>query len=437
MPDFPGEGGRDLLNDEPVDPPKKSEELVEEAVKKAPRAELVPPPPTSAHKPLRVKDERRADIESIARDFREGVAALQQALRPGGRSAANPELRAQAMERIRELSASTKERMRTVVEKEMQTITRVSEKIPIPNRHVPTMIEDFKRRAEAAVAEKIPQSLAAVMKAEHEVRSTQQSRVPRASVAMRPGRGSPVESLMKVAKSIRAGRLPFVPKETKKEAQKLVDAVVGRDRGRRMAELDAETLKLMEQHNLIPAAVQGSLEAERSPDGEHDRISERLEVVLREISRSPGRSTAIPISEHDALGLESKIPRFRDEGAVYGGPAIVDAGETREDVGGMSVIYREGSSHVQSPEAPARKESVAKTVAKRAPPTATPPPQAEPHRAPPADSEAMNRTHGGLGTGKGGGTVGASGGPVRIEGKLEIDGLREWIAKVTGTMNDV
>ena len=173
-----------------------------------------------------------------------------------------------------------------------------------------------------------------------------------------------------------------------------------------------------------------------------------METVLREIVRPAGSARgAISVSEHHAQRLEAAIPRFRDEGAVYGGPAIVDAGETKEDVGGLGVIYREGSSHVQSPETPpqrdavagaaVRRDAVAGAAARRAPVAAPPTPQAEAHRAPPADNEPANKTHGGLGAGRGGGTVGAAGGPVQIEGTLAIDGLRDWVGKVTGVIKNV
>jgi hypothetical protein len=149
---------------------------------------------------------------------------------------------------------------------------------------------------------------------------------------------------------------------------------------------------------------------------------------------------AIPISEHHARQLEPAIPRFRDEGAVYGGPAIVDAGESRENVDGVNVIYREGSEHVRAPEAPrTRAASVEAAAGRVAQAAAVDAPQADPHRAPPMDSEGSvgNRTHGGLGSGKGGGTVGAAGGPVKIEGELKIEGMADWVARVEGFMRDV
>lgn len=435
MADFPGEGGRDLLND-PVEPHKKAEKLVEEAVKKAPRAERVPPLPAKSHKPLQVKPRPRSDIDKLAKDFNEGVVAIQRAIA----RLAKPKLPEQGKFGPRDfghIEGSTdtiKDRTRTILEREMRTVLRVSEKLPIPSRHIPAIARDFQRRAKTVFEAKVPQTLAAIMKIDRERRSAARTRsAPQSSVALRPGRGSPVESLMKVAKSIRAGRLPFVPAETRKQAQQLIDSVVGRSRGRKAASLDRETERLIERYKLVPLAVRNSIAAERAPNAPQMRSSERLDLILREVAR-PANREAVPIAEHHARQLEPFIPRFQDEGAVYGGPAIVDAGETRENVGGMDVIYREGSTRVSSPEAP----SSGQAGTKLGEPIAAEAPQAASHGAPAADiGDTGSRVHGGLGTGRGGGTVGAAGGPVKITGELTIPGMAGWVAKVEGFLHDV
>jgi hypothetical protein len=154
------------------------------------------------------------------------------------------------------------------------------------------------------------------------------------------------------------------------------------------------------------------------------------------------------VAEHEARSLEKVMPRFRQEGAVAGtGPFIIEGGEAMQQVGGMNVMYHEGSSAVAgaergashpSPAAGSRGRAAARMARAPAASNGGAPPAAAPtaaaHRGPAGGggSTEGSTTHGGLGSGSGGGVVGGGGGPMKIEGELRIPGMADWVAKING-----
>jgi hypothetical protein len=157
----------------------------------------------------------------------------------------------------------------------------------------------------------------------------------------------------------------------------------------------------------------------------------------------------VELKESDARRLESVMPRLRDEG-VAAGPKIIDAGESTMHTDSNTVVYRDNSSHVASPEQPvAPSKAAIRPASTAAAEYRSPPPSTRaaavapttPEHKPPRDiqMDASSTTSGGLGSRTGGGTVGASG-TMRIDGRLEIPALREelgnWIARVEGQLRN-
>jgi hypothetical protein len=290
-----------------------------------------------------------------------------------------------------------------ILEREMHLLTRVSEKIPTPARHRPPA-DGLKTAATKALAEEIPQTFAKILQAERELRGSR--------VVLKPSKGSPVESLMQVARAVRAGRLPFVPRETKKRAHELLSAV---KRHRTGSARVPSVNQLIERHKLIPLAIQHQLTKNKemtAPQHQmHRVVSERMKLTPAE-----------------ARKLSTVIPRFEDTGALVGsGPAIIDSGESRTRVGEADTFL--GPESGQGYEAPAS------PTHESAPSSPTAPPALG---APNHSSSALageSKTSGGLGGSTGGGTVGAGGsGATKISGELTIAGLAQWIAKIEGEM---
>ena len=385
-------------------------------------------------------------MNRFLKDFKGGMAAL-----------------GNAIERIlqyRQFSGGTKlvENHKTIEREKIQNIMvpNVLERELIVGRqvvaqapfreHPKRLIADYQNNVQKVVAAGIPQFLAGMLQSEA-VRPTSGVAVE----ALRPIKGGAVEALMKVAKSIKAGRLPFVPKETRARAQELLDSIYSKRNGRPSTWQGKDIAQLMEKHRLIPLAAQTQPSKQRQYENFTHEVTN---IALPPQHKAPSRASSgapanAPLKELEARRLEAVLPRFRDEG-VGSGPKIIDAGESTMHTDENTVVYRDNSPHVSGAESPLSPNSAAIRPAAaasseyRSPkPTmreaAAAPPEPQ-HKATKPDSSqnSSTPTSGGLGSQTGGGTVGAAGGPVEITGTLEIAGMADWVAEVKrGMMKNV
>jgi len=346
-------------------------------------------------------------------------------------------LRAQAKDflthQVKSVEHTERERLKVVtipqvLEREVRTAKELIRHYPEAQRA--RLLKDFTADARQAVASGVPQLLANI------IRATSKLSDP---VVLRPARGNAVEALMKVAKSMRAGRLAFVPAETRKQAQQLLNLVYGRRTGRPATWRDKETAKIIEQHRLIPLSM---------PRTEEPRYKLASDVARTQLANlhavdSPSQPRALSIPEVVAHKLESSIPRFQSEGAGVG-PKIIDTGESAVQANNMTIVYRDDSQHVAHPEslpagtAAARRDAAAaaRTRFQRPPlsATAAAAPTSASHSVATGADAQLSQSRGGLGASTGGGTVGGSGGPLRIEGRMRIPELNNMLADIEGTL---
>ena len=373
-------------------------------------------------------------MQRFLKDFKGGMAAL-----------------GNAIERIlqyRQFSGGTKlvENHKTIEREKIQNIMvpNVLERELIVGRqvvaqapfreHPKRLIADYQNNVQKVVAAGIPQFLAGMLQSEA-VRPTSGVAVE----ALRPIKGGAVEALMKVAKSIKAGRLPFVPKETRARAQELLDSIYSKRNGRPSTWQGKDIAQLIEKHRLIPLAAQ----TQPSRQQQYENFTHAATSIALPQHTAPSNSL---LKESEARRLETVLPRFRDEG-VGSGPKIIDAGESTMHTDENTVVYRDNSPHVSGAEEPlppksaairpaAIRPAAAAAARYRSPkPTtreaaaAPPEPKHNPSK-PDASKNSSNPTSGGLGSQTGGGTVGAAGGAVEITGTLEIAGMADWVAEV-------
>jgi hypothetical protein len=213
--------------------------------------------------------------------------------------------------------------------------------------------------------------------------------------------------LIKTAKSKDAGRLPFVPKETKEKAGKLVAEIKSKAGG-------AGSPPKYERRTSRPAGPQAS-----QPKAKRD-------VKLPEFAAQTRRKP-IKLKEPEARKLEREIPRFRTQGATIG-PAIVEQGETTTNIDNVSVTYREGSKEAARPELPPNNSALRRDAAAAEKRRSTPSVNREAAAAP---TNAQRRPPtAAASTGGGGAVAGArasvgGGKPTRIEGTLRIEGMQQ------------
>lgn len=395
--------------------------------------------PTTERSRNRKPEQRQQNsLRRFLRDFKGGLSSLGDAI--------------ERLLQYRKLSGGTKlserhttierEKIRNVMvphvlEREILTGQQAVTQAPF-REHSKRLTNDYRDNTRRAVASGIPQFMAAMLQAEA---VSAPRRAP--TEALRPVRGGAVEALMKVAKSVKAGRLPFVPKETRKRAQELLDAIYGRRTGRPATWRDKEVARIIEKHRLIPLAAQ--TQPSSTPQYQNFTMAATGVPLVPPLPhhKEPKQAT---LTETEARKLEAAgIPRFRAEG-MADGPKLIDAGESTMHTNDQTVVYRDNSTHVSQPEkelSPARasiRPASAVTAKYRSPiPTtravaAAPTNPEHKHPKPDASKNTTSSTRGGLGSHTGGGTLGAGGGQMKVQGELRIPELDNAIAEIKGFM---
>ena len=438
--------------------------------KQSPQAEKkVPEAPKGRMRSAKARPRGRFDsaLDLLMRDFKAGVSRLRgltERLSKGGKPH-QPEFKSDRPSKPTPIKPGTfKRRMPPSITKIMEReIRMVSEKVPqvVHVRDRDEVIREYRTRSQTVIQQQLPQIYAAILRAEREVREKQTAAKP-ATVALRPKQPG-VQALMRAAKAIRSGRLPFLDRATKQEAQQLLGRIWGTKRTKQVIQSSrGETRRLIEQHRLIPTAVRENIaqgvrarahkagwrqEPSSSMLGPPDRFVREVEREIIKLLPSPHRfagkgqmDAPIPVAAHDIPRLQQQgVPAFKTAGVAAGGSYVVDPGEN------VHVITRDSNpldqaddaqSSPPSVAAPRRRSSAqqmsspARSVAAGAPGTPAAAPQAARHAPPPVQQTRASRTSGGLGAATGGGTAGGEGGVMELRGTLDILGLKGWMAEI-------
>jgi len=441
MPEFLGES---------AGAPERSKRLPK--VTKADAAQRKPPDfPTRRERPEPGK-KRDDEMARIAKDFRAGLARLGAATDQLSRQKLLEKITPRKLAELRKTAPS----IARTLEREIRTITKLAKAAP-DIKHTATVTRAFRERAERVVEEKLPQLYASILKAEQLV-----TKVEPAKVALPLKPGTPAAALVQAARAIRAGRLPFLPLETRKQAQGLIDRIFSRSRRslETVRSPDGEQKRLIERHSLIPLAVRHDIMRDvwrRSPEAARalppgalmppkllkttDRqllktvnevISDRVSRIEKETTID--RSAPVPrtVTTRNAPMLTQPVPAFQTQGVAAGGDYVAHTGES------LHVISRDDRPLVEPhEETAASAPSVAPTPATRsreraqtvhgvpvpsAPAAAAPAPRPPAARSAPAAGAAV----------AGESSVGGKGESLRIEGTLSIPGMDDWVAKIEG-----
>jgi len=188
---------------------------------------------------------RIPDLGRFLSDFRTGLGKLKELTQ---RLAPQPakELRPAA---TTSLATERREIMRTL-ERELQLIERVA-----PPELRERVVTEFRSKAEAAIQMGIPQAYAQLAAAANVVPAT----------AIRPQQVPAVRSVLAAAKAIRSGRLAFLPRRTRVEARKLLQAIFSAPKAVHPLR-GAPMAAAVTQQRLIPSVVQGMMRSYDSPE---------------------------------------------------------------------------------------------------------------------------------------------------------------------------
>ncbi len=311
-----------------------------------------------------------------------------------------------------------------LIERELRTLTKL-----VPGATKET-VREYRELAERAAKLQVPQSHAAILAAAKQVTPAE---------ALRPT-SKAVRSLMQASRAIKSGRLPFLPKETRREAQRLLDELFGRRRAGQIAK-SPQIPRTIETQRLIPAAVSGMVEAARAKDSPPPPLLSSLRhtmetplAALPEAYRpqsAPLRVDAqgrTPVAARDLPRLAQALPGFAGTGIAVGakGAPVGDSDAFLSHAGENVVPIT--SDDVPLDAADLSEDSSAGSMAA---------PKSNSTRQPSGNTKegAATQTAGGGSAGAGAAKSQARG-PVKIEGTMNIPELGDAVGKFQGFMTD-
>lgn len=332
------------------------------------------------------KAEQRADpLRRFARDFQNGLTSLNDAVSKLSKLPKDSSTKSTPTPPVRE-------RVEREVRRTERTVERISKDAPASRSQrvdLPKKIEAPKPQPrQATIRPKTPDDKAA--------------------------------ALIKVSKAKDAGRLPFVPRETKERAREAVDSI-------------------KKPSNKVPDAPNHASRAAAKP--EPLQLPKREEVKPISTTATPERKPVeflaqtprathrqMPIKEPQAKKLEQEIPRFERQGATAERESIVEHGETATTVNDVTVVRREGSKEAAGSELPPNKSNASRSAAfadrRRSSTSLNQPSSAAPtsdSRTPAANAAARTNARGGAASQSSGG----GSGNMTLQGELKITGMQD------------
>lgn len=329
--------------------------------------------------PKKKRAKRDRALAELLRDFRLGLTSLRslsQRLRTR-----QPDYKGQRGPAPAPPPAITK-----IVERERRVIEKVLAPLPTKEREV--ILREYERVSKSVMQERAPQAYAAILRGASLLDATptpsRQTTVTPAKV-LRPNEPR-VKELMMMAKAIRSGRLPFLPKGVVTRARELLSVLFGKQRAADLVtSRDTATRRLISRYRLIPRAVQAAVSV--TPKRKMTRAQQELQAIIsgavspKTMAGGTSRTAPVELAQLEAAGLISPqsiaaLPKMHTGGAAGPGEVIAQDNE------GVQVFTPPDALSVVSPtpgesEAPKRAvdmktRSAGKNV--KPPPMSAPPP---------------------------------------------------------------
>lgn len=407
-------------------------------------AELATPRP-----PKKQRSRRDRELAELLRDFRLGLTSLRgltQRLQ-----ATKPDYRAQRGPTPPAPPAITK-----IVERERKIIERALAPLPAKEREI--LIREYERNAQSVMTAQAPQAYAAIIRGAELATALAQSGATKAAPISTPSAASGVvpapvlrpnqphvKELMIMAKAIRSGRLPFLPKEVVTRARQLLSVLFGKQQAAEMVtSRDTAMRRLIGRYRLVPRSVQAAVSA--TPKRKLTRAQQTLQALIsraitpRSSTAAAQKTAPIELAHLEQQGVVSPQTVAALPAMHTGG--VAGPGEYRmQNTEGLHVITQDDSmvsmpSPGDVPDIP-RKPSTAASgqpgLNVKPPPTSAPPPaksavpagMKDPKPAP-IRSEGTRAIFSDAGTAQPKGTLKIS----------DIEGLASWVARAEERLNE-
>jgi hypothetical protein len=310
-----------------------------------------------------------------------------------------------------------------IVERERLVVERLVAGLPAREREL--IIREYTQRTKGIMTARVPQAYAALLRGAEMVKP--------ASV-LRPDHPR-VRELMATAKAIRAGRLPFVPKEVVARSRELLTMLFGKEQAQTLlTSRDVETRRLISRQRLVPRSVRAAVSS--APLKEQTRVQRELQQLLaRSVTTPQSTAPQHPMAPAEFAQLEAALPALHTGGTADSGEYRMQTGEsvhviTRNDA--LMTVPSPGASG----SAPRAEVTTSKIPAGGRPtdPKAAPPPASS--VAPPKNdiakaSSPFSRTNAAR-------TELGTTGTAQTEQALkvrDIEGLTKWIADAEERLN--
>ena len=366
---------------------------------KRPSLDDVKAPTPPKHQQRKPEQRQGSNMQQFARDFRDGLSSLNT-----------------AVDRLSKLPTSSKppaqsgQRAPERVTHETRRVERTVERATQPKQATPPKQEAAPKRSTPPQA---PQPVA-------------RPKSPNDKTA----------ALIKTAKAKEAGRLPFVPRETREKAEQVITKLQTKQSDTPIAHSPKRDLP----HNALqPSASNGPrvVQSDANVPTGSQKLPPALPPYRSEKKKKPPKpefkaqtppSRETPVTERQAQKLEQEIPRFQTQGATVG-DLIAESNEAAVDVDGVSVAFNRDSQEAAGSELAPNKSAVTRGAAvdKR---RSTPSTDTTGTAAAPATTQRSNPTTAGATNTGGGGVAGAAGaggggGKMTVSGTLKVEGLQD------------
>jgi hypothetical protein len=234
--------------------------------------------------PKKRRSKRDRALAELLRDFRLGLTSLRSLAQR--LKVTRPDYKGQRGQAPAVPPAITK-----IVERERKVVERLVASLPASERKL--VIKEYERATQQVMTAQAPQAYAAILRASELVSPTPAS--PSAATTVQPAPvlrpDQPyVKELMATAKAIRAGRLPFMPKEVVRRARELLSVLFGKQRATDLiTSRDVVTRKLISQYRLVPRSVQAATSV--TPRNRQTRVQQEMQALISK-AITPRPSTA-------------------------------------------------------------------------------------------------------------------------------------------------
>lgn len=396
------------------------------------RRDAAPEAPKARSKSVPTAASRRSrhipDLRRLLADFRTGLGKL----RGMTQKLMGKPLRSPAPAQATRIEH--RELLKTL-EREVRILERTAP-APIKDR----IVREFRTKAAEAIQLGVPQAYAEMSEAARIVPSK----------ALRPNQTPAVKSLLQAVKAIKAGRLAFLPRQTRAEARKLLRGIFGSPKSSR-APTAPQRASVVQQERLLPLVVQGMMRSYERPEQYSTYIDAIEQARTAPIRHAPASESGQVAPEVSSMSTSSVAPAAVSGQAMPTGRAqsrpLDPLDLKRLEKAGVPAFKTTGVAHAFTYEPDESVHTIDKNdglvteaeapQASRAPvggAGGAPPPAAGRTAATPIAPTAVSgnvasaaeRTQE---------TLNVTDKPAKLEGTLKIDGLSEFIGDISARVS--